>query len=106
MSPVDLFLRVARILEIRIWVTRMGTVSGWSWQIGVVSGWSRQPLVCYHTQIYGPVHGATTHENSTTMSLYGYNRAQYVVGPSLGVPTSGVDCVGAQSLDGDVWVWL
>jgi hypothetical protein len=26
----------------------------------------------HHTQIYGPVHGATTHENSATMSLYGY----------------------------------
>jgi hypothetical protein len=26
----------------------------------------------YHTQIQGPVHGVTTHENSTTMSLYVY----------------------------------
>jgi hypothetical protein len=29
-------------------------------------------VVSYHTQIKGPVHGATTHENSTTMSLCGY----------------------------------
>jgi hypothetical protein len=31
------------------------------------------------------------------MSLYGYDLAQYVVGTSLGVPTGGADCVGAQS---------
>jgi hypothetical protein len=29
-----------------------------------------------------------THENSTTMSLYGYGLAQYVVEFSLGIPTS------------------
>jgi hypothetical protein len=46
-------------------------------------------VVSYHTQIKGPVHGATTHENSTTMSLYGYGLAQYVVESSLGVPTGG-----------------
>jgi hypothetical protein len=28
-----------------------------------------KPTVSYHTQIYGPVHGVTTHENSTTMSF-------------------------------------
>jgi hypothetical protein len=38
-----------------------------------------KPVVSYHTQIQGSVHGATTHENSTTMSLYGYGLAQYVV---------------------------
>jgi hypothetical protein len=31
-----------------------------------------KPVANYDTQISGPVHGATTHENSTTMSLYGY----------------------------------
>jgi hypothetical protein len=34
-----------------------------------------KPVVSYHTQIEGPVHGVTTHENSTTMSLYGYSLA-------------------------------
>jgi hypothetical protein len=33
----------------------------------------------------------TTHENSTTVSLYGYGLTQYVVEFSLGVPT---DCEG------------
>jgi hypothetical protein len=32
------------------------------------------------------------------MSLYGHGLAQYVVGTSLGVPTGGADCVGAQSV--------
>jgi hypothetical protein len=32
-------------------------------------------VVSYHTQMYGPVHRVTTHENSTTMSLYGYGLA-------------------------------
>jgi hypothetical protein len=45
-------------------------------------------VVSYHTHIYGPVRGATTHENRATMSLYGYGRAQYVVEFSLGIPTS------------------
>jgi hypothetical protein len=53
----------------------MGTVSGCNRQFGTVSGCSLQSLVCYHTQIEGPVHGATTHENSATMSLYGYDLA-------------------------------
>jgi hypothetical protein len=48
-------------------------------------------VASYHTQIYGPVHGATTHENSTTMSLYGYGLALYAVESSLGVPTG---CAG------------
>jgi hypothetical protein len=59
-------------------------------------------VVSYHTQIYGPVHGATTNENSTTMSLYGYDLAQYVVEFSLGVPT---DCEGKLRWQNrwDVW---
>jgi hypothetical protein len=32
-------------------------------------------VVSYHTQIYGPIYGATTFENNTTMSLYGYDLA-------------------------------
>jgi hypothetical protein len=32
-----------------------------------------KPVVSYHIQILGQVHGATTHENSTAMSLYGYD---------------------------------
>jgi hypothetical protein len=81
-------------------VTRMGTVSGCSRKFGVVSGGSQQSLVCYHTQIKGPVHGVITHENSATMSLYGYDLAQYMVETSRGIPTGGADRVGAQS------VWL
>jgi hypothetical protein len=50
-----------------------------------------KPVVSNHTQIEGPVHGATTHENSTTMSLYGYGLTQYVVEFSLGIPTG---CTG------------
>jgi hypothetical protein len=50
-----------------------------------------KPAVSYHTQIKGPVHGAATHENRTTMSLYGYDLTQYVVEFSLGVPTG---CAG------------
>jgi hypothetical protein len=34
-----------------------------------------KPVISYHTQIEGPVHGVTTHENSATMSLYGYGLA-------------------------------
>jgi hypothetical protein len=37
----------------------------------------------HHTQIHGLVHGLTTHENSTTMSLYGYGLVEYMVEPSL-----------------------
>jgi hypothetical protein len=50
-----------------------------------------KPVVSYHSQIYGLVHGVTTHEDSTTMSLYGYGLAQYVVEFSLGVLTG---CAG------------
>jgi hypothetical protein len=46
-----------------------------------------KPMVSYHTQILGQVHGVTTHENSTTMSLYGYGLTRYVVEFSLGIPT-------------------
>jgi hypothetical protein len=38
----------------------------------LLSGAMLKLVVSYHTQIKGPVHGATTHENSTTMSLCGY----------------------------------
>jgi hypothetical protein len=34
----------------------------------------QKPVASYHTQMYGPVHGVTTHENSKTMSLYGCGR--------------------------------
>jgi hypothetical protein len=78
-------------------VTGMGTMSsGCSRQFGAVSSCSRQSLDCYHTQILGLIHGATTHENSATMSLYGYDLAQYVVETNLGVPTGGTNYVGAQ----------
>jgi hypothetical protein len=50
-----------------------------------------KPVVSYHTQISGSVHGATTHENSTTMSLYGYGLAQYVVEFSLDIS---IGCAG------------
>jgi hypothetical protein len=50
-----------------------------------------KPVVSYHTQIEGPVHGAITHENSTTMSLYGYGPAWFVVESSFGIPTG---CAG------------
>jgi hypothetical protein len=45
----------------------------------------QKAVVSHRTQIYGPVHGATTHENSATMSLYGYGLAYYVVETSLGM---------------------
>jgi hypothetical protein len=62
--------------------------------------------VSHQTQIYGPVHGATTHENSTTMSLYGYDQTYYMVESSLGVP---IGCVGRVDslqirLVGNMWV--
>jgi hypothetical protein len=40
----------------------------------------------------------TTHENSTTISLYGYGLARNVVETSLDVSTGGANCVGAQSV--------
>jgi hypothetical protein len=39
--------------------------------LGVIR-WTPEACGRHHTQIRGPVHGASTHENSTTMSLYGY----------------------------------
>jgi hypothetical protein len=35
------------------------------------------PKACgsHHAQIYGPVRGVATHENSVTMNLYGYGLA-------------------------------
>jgi hypothetical protein len=65
------------------------TVENWIWGDGngtelsvmlTVQGFIRCDtrslwLVIIHTQIYGSVHGANTHENSTTMSLYGYGLA-------------------------------
>jgi hypothetical protein len=33
--------------------------------------WTSKACGRHHTQIYGPVRGATTHENSTTMSYMG-----------------------------------
>jgi hypothetical protein len=48
-------------------------------------------VVMYHTKAQGPVLGAITHENSATMSLYGYGLAHYVVEFSLGIPTN---CAG------------
>jgi hypothetical protein len=62
-------------MENRIWGDGNGT--GWCDANGSrlcpVRCW--KPVVSYHTQIKGPVLGATTHENSTTMSLYGYGLA-------------------------------
>jgi hypothetical protein len=43
-------------------------------QFEALSGGLWKPVVSHHTQIYGPIHGATTHKNSTTMSLYGYGQ--------------------------------
>jgi hypothetical protein len=43
------------------------------------------------SRLLSGVHGVTTHENSATMSLYGYGLTQYVVEFSLGIPTS---CAG------------
>jgi hypothetical protein len=44
-------------------------------QFGALSGGLRKPVVSHDAQILGLVHGATTHENSATMSLYGYDLA-------------------------------
>jgi hypothetical protein len=75
-----------------------------------------KPIVHYHTHIYGPVHGVTTHENSTTISLYGYDLAEYVVESSLGIPTGCAEAAMAEPLGcsvklrwlnrGVVWVQL
>jgi hypothetical protein len=42
-------------------------------QFRALSSGLRKPVVSHHGQIYGPVHGAITHENSATMSLYRYD---------------------------------
>jgi hypothetical protein len=78
-------------VENRIWVMGMEFVQcdADSSRVCPVRCW--KPVVSYHTQIYGPVHGMTTHENSTTMSLYGYGLAYYVVESSPDVPTG---CAG------------
>jgi hypothetical protein len=44
----------------------------------------------------------TTHENSTTMSLYGYGLTYYVVEASLGVPTGSAGKLRWQNRR-DVW---
>jgi hypothetical protein len=62
-------------VENRIW----GDGNGFCWcdadgsRLCPVRCWN--PVDSYHTQIYEPVHGATTRENSATMSLYGYGLA-------------------------------
>jgi hypothetical protein len=58
--------------ENRIWGDGFGTTLGGFRQFGAMSGGLRKACGRHHTQIYGLIHGATTHENSTTMSLYGY----------------------------------
>jgi hypothetical protein len=40
-------------------------------------------VVSHHAQIEVSVHGAATHENNATMSLYGYCLAYYVVEATL-----------------------
>jgi hypothetical protein len=52
---------------------RFRTVFGGVRQFRALSAGLQKPVVTHHAQIYGLVHGATTHENSTTMSLYGYD---------------------------------
>jgi hypothetical protein len=37
--------------------------------------WTLEACGSHHAQIKGPVRGAATHENSATMSLYGYGLA-------------------------------
>jgi hypothetical protein len=49
-----------------------GTVFGGLRQFGALPGCLGEPVVSHHAQIWGLVHGAATHENSATMSLYGY----------------------------------
>jgi hypothetical protein len=76
MSPLSLLWLFDPIsVENRIW----GDGNGTYWcdadgsRLYPVRCW--KPVASYHTQIYRPVHEATTHENSTTMSLYGYGLA-------------------------------
>jgi hypothetical protein len=51
-----------------IYVRWILTARGFVW-------WTPKACASHHPQIYGPVHGATTHENSTTMSLRVYGLA-------------------------------
>jgi hypothetical protein len=53
----------------------LGTMFSGFRQFGPLSGGLRKPVVSHHAQIYGPVHGVTTHENSATMNQYGYDLA-------------------------------
>jgi hypothetical protein len=72
LSPIG-YLRVDVILEIRFGVTGLELRSVDSDSSELVR-WTLEAYGRHHTQIYGPVHGATTHKNSTTMSLYGYGQ--------------------------------
>jgi hypothetical protein len=62
-------------VENRIWCDRNGICWCDANGSGLCPVRCWKPVDIYHTQIYGPVHGATTHENSTTTSLYGYGLA-------------------------------
>jgi hypothetical protein len=79
-------------VENRIWGDGIGTcrcdVDG-SW---LLSGAMLEACgLLSYTNLSRPVHGATTHGNSTIISLYGYGLAQYVVEFSLGIPNG---CAG------------
>jgi hypothetical protein len=68
MSPLSLLWSFDPIsVENRIWCDADDS------RLCLVRCW--KSVASYHTQIKGPVHGATTQENSTTMSLYGYGLA-------------------------------
>jgi hypothetical protein len=54
-------------------VTGLGSRSVESNSPGLYPVDSEKPVVSHHIQIYGLVHGVTTHESSATMSLYGYD---------------------------------
>jgi hypothetical protein len=58
-----------------IWGDEFGTMFHGFRQFGALSSGLQKPVVSHHTQIYGLVHGVTTHDNSATMSLYGYDLA-------------------------------
>jgi hypothetical protein len=62
-------------VENMIWVTGMELVRCDVDSLRLCSVRYWKSVVSNHTQIKGPVHGVTTHENSTTMSLYGYDLA-------------------------------
>jgi hypothetical protein len=52
-----------------------GTVFGGLLQFAALPDALRKPVVSHHTQKTVLVRGATTHENSATMSLHGYGLA-------------------------------